>query len=69
MGSQRAVDNLGISWRESHKKPNKMRFSCGFSSPAALGKTNLLRFSCGSSSRVPFEKVNFSKLYWFFEHP
>ncbi len=32
------VDNLGISWHESHKKPNKIYFSCGSGPAKALDK-------------------------------
>lgn len=35
-----AVDNLGISWQKSHKKPNKTLISCGF-----------IRFAVGDRER------------------
>jgi hypothetical protein len=37
-----AVDNHGISWRESHKKPNKMHFSCGSAPAKAIDKLSTM---------------------------
>ena len=50
MGPLGAVDNHGISWQKSHKKPNKMRF-CRDSVVSPAGhQSNLLRF-CRDSER------------------
>ena len=42
-----AVDNHGISWQKSHKKPNKIHFCRDSEGSAAGHQSNLLRFCRG----------------------
>ena len=44
------MDNHGISWQKSHKKPNKTHFCRDSEGSAAWHQSNLLRFCCGSCS-------------------